>query len=159
MVKGVLYRTATQADLPFIFSSWLDSYANSSPLTVNILKSVFHREHRKVIDRLLREEAIQVVVICLDDDPNVICGFLVFEQDPEILHYAYIKSAFRRLGIMTGAFKMLGVDAGKTTCTHWTYLLSQLKPKWPKLIFNPYLLKDRANGTPDPRDHSPPGKA
>lgn len=140
MVKGVLYRTAKQADLPFIFSGWLDSYANTSPLTINVLKSTFFREHRKAIDRLIRRDGMQVVIICLDDDPNVLCGFLVFEQ-PSIIHYAYVKAAFRRLGIMRGAMEMAGVKLDDATCTHWTYMVSHMKAKWPKLTFNPYLLE------------------
>jgi hypothetical protein len=131
-------REAAPSDWPFVYSAWLESYATGSPLTINIFKSVFFHEHRKVINKVISRGDTQVTVIALEEDPAVLIGFVAWSDS--VLHYAYVKGAFRRMGVMRAALSMLKIDPNLMECTHWTYVLSQLKPRWPKLIFNPYLL-------------------
>lgn len=140
MASEPLYtvRKPTSADTPFIFSGWLESYANSSPLTVNIPKTLFFDGHRALITPLLSNA--QVVVACLPDDPGVLLGFACGEPVDGLLHYVYVKAAFRRMGVATRLVDALGIKVGACSCTHWTYDLSRLKQKLSGLQFNPYLL-------------------
>ncbi len=58
---------------------------------------MFQSFYCNIIDTILSDQLTQVLVACLKDDPNVILAYLVYE--PDVIHYAYTKGAFRRLGL------------------------------------------------------------
>lgn len=82
-------------DGPFIFDSWRRSYIGQSPFTQFIPRKEFDREHSKVISKLIERSTPRIAV--KTEDPDVIVGYIVFE--PNILHYVYVKEAFRGFGM------------------------------------------------------------
>lgn len=92
-------RLSTEADLPFILSSWLRGYRQSS-VTSGISNTVYYRSHEAALKRLLVDAV--VIVACAKDDPNQIFGYVVGEHDgiaALTVHWVYVKQPFRRLGM------------------------------------------------------------
>ncbi len=126
-------REANPNDIPFIYATWLKSYHYDS-WTKSIAKSIYFDNYKLVIDRLL--EASQVLIACHPTDENVILGYLVAE--PEIIHYCFVKEAFRRFGIAKDLVR--ASEAPETAIiSHRTQMaLPILRTK--DFIFNPFIL-------------------
>lgn len=97
ILTQVKMRAPTATDLPLIFSSWLKSYRKSD-FGKRFTNEIYFDGHKKVIERVL---ARSKVVIAGDvDDPTQIYGWVCFEENPvRVLHYVYVKQAYRALGI------------------------------------------------------------
>lgn len=102
--------------------------------------SLFNRQFTLVIDHILAKA--QVKVACLKEDEDVILGYIIFEE-PNILHYVFIKEAFRRLDVAKNLIQhaltdqdtiefSLKTNTGRKVLTH-----SQTRLKF---IYNPFLL-------------------
>lgn len=95
---SVVMRHATEADLPFIFSSWLKSYRLSSAVRDMDAEAYFAQQHY-LCEFLLGTS--RTVVACSAAEPTEVLGWLVYEDHLRscVVHWCYVKSAFRRLGI------------------------------------------------------------
>lgn len=92
----------------------------------------FFNYHHRLIERILDRAAC-----IMARSEGVIVGYIVFE--PGIVHYVYIKQAFRTLGIATSLFKSSGLDIDTCCYTHSTKVGRELAEK-NGLSYNPYLL-------------------
>lgn len=124
-IAGVSLRHDDTGDYEFILNSWLQSYrdgATGSQLA-----------RRMSADRYFSDEGFKggiiraltsgtVTVACDTDDPETIYGWAC--HDGDVLHYVYVRSAWRRKGLgrtlaetpkwascWTEAFTRLGVPA------------------------------------------------
>lgn len=139
-LSEVGYRGMIAEDEPFIYSAWLKSVRNESPVYVNVPDRVFYVAHHAVIERLLPSST--VALACLRDDPSVLIGFAVAATKRDGIHFIYVKSAFRRMGIAKALIENLSLNIDKCFCTHWTNFLSQTqRAKWPGLVYDPYFLR------------------
>lgn len=102
-----------------IYATWLRSYQASSPATKTIPREQFFSGHHQVLDRIFSRSP-EVRLAVLPEDPEVVLGWLVREKS--IVHYVYVKPAFRRYGI---ARALLG-EQPWDTYTHHTYALREL---------------------------------
>lgn len=128
-------RPAEGQDIPFIYSSWLNSYRYDSSLGRGCRNQVFFPEYNRVIDRILSRENVKTIVACKTDEPGVIFGYLVFQ--PGILHYCFVKEVFRKEGVASS----LALSASPAIqFTHRTTALEPILKKHPELIFNPFIL-------------------
>lgn len=135
-------RLAVPADLSFIYSSWLNSYRSDSGIGRSTRKSIFFKEYNRVIDGILSDPFTRILVACLPDESNVICGFLAFA--PGTLHYCFVKEDFRRFGIARSlAEEALGEGVSEIWCTHRTELSRPIFQKNTELQYNPFLLFQR----------------
>lgn len=137
------HRPWEESDLSFIFSTWLRNYKYSSTgFAQEIDKETYYAHHNRVIRGLIDRGCFGVV--CVDRlDPKVIYGYIVFEDTPvgRIFHYAYVKKAFRGLGL----FKNLGKEAKVSfTASQYTHQTDDLKKMITKhgwtCKYNPYLM-------------------
>ena len=132
----VQIRTATEADVPFIFNSWLKSYQASQR---SVLPAIYFDGQHKRIEAILQRSTVLLAVNKADD--TQIYGYLVFEmvQDVLVIHYAYVKNMYRQMGIF--ALLSQNLPAGlEGFYTHDTHTASKLiKGKSIKLVYNPYL--------------------
>lgn len=128
-------RPGLQEDWPFIFATWLRCYRYSSAFAQHIPEPVFFRYHHAAIQRIL-DRGAQIRVAHLVDDSSVILGYLVTE--PGVIHFAYVKKAFRRHGIATDLFR--GLDVNAHVFTHWTRDWNHMLKRWPEATYCPYLL-------------------
>lgn len=134
----VQIRNATEADVPFIFNSWLKSY-RSALAVKTVSNPVYFEFQHKAIEKLLQRS--QVHMLCSPDDASQVFGYVVCEKVEEIpvLHYAYIKYAFRGMGLCKLLMQHAGLD--KQTggfYTHETHSTIKLL-KNGKFVYNPYL--------------------
>jgi hypothetical protein len=131
----ILVRPLDVSDLNHIYHSWLKScrktYANIDP------REYYATYKREIEDILSRSE---VAVACDPRDPGHIYGYVVYKKAGEalILHYAYTKGPFRRLGVFKSILKSLKSGDDPIAITHKNFRTeNQLKSY--KLIFRPEL--------------------
>lgn len=145
MTPALEYRVATNADLPFIWNSWLKSYRDNNGQAKAVGSETYFAEHRKLIGELTARSAI--LIACAPDFPDQIYGYVVFEafNGPAlVLHYVYVKRTYRRFGIASALVaKAREVvqhrDDLPVGATHVTRLWhDHLRDRW-GMWFNPYL--------------------
>ena len=103
---------ATEADKPFIYSSWLKSY-REAPHNGALPNRVYYRAQTALIDELLDSPTVRVLVARSPVDALIIRGWGC--ADGPVLHYVYVKSVCRRQGIADALLRELGT---LTTYTH-----------------------------------------
>lgn len=118
-----------------IYATWLRSYESSSLAAKHVPRDVFFSEHHKVLDGIFQRGA-QVKMAILAADPEVVLGWCVTAE--KLVHYVYIKPAFRRRGI---ARALLAHIAPPFTYTHWTHVLRDLHDKVKDCVYNPYAVR------------------
>lgn len=142
-VDELLVRPGTNEDKNFIFSTWLKCYRRHSLFTRNISNDVYFDWHQKVINRLFNRGATATVA-ALKEDPMVVLGYLVTEEVGDvnpIIHFAYVKFAFQKCGIMRTLLFAARIELkAKTEYTHHTFEIEPIIAKYPNMSFNPYLL-------------------
>lgn len=142
----IVIRDFTPDDEPFIFSSWLKSYWENSDFTEHISKHVFFTWHHKVIERILKYETAIIKVAALQEEPTVVIGYLCLQRmpsvpDTQILHFCYVKAAFRKLGIAKALIKAAQVNPDTCVFTHRTDPIHWwIQNMFPRLSYNPYLV-------------------
>jgi hypothetical protein len=118
-----------EVEMPFIYSSWLKSN-RKSPMTADVRNDVYFSYHHRLIERLVERGAtIQVA-----KSEGVIVGWICSEGP--VLHYVYVKSAFRDFGV---AKKLWHVVGRPTVCSHINENVRSLASKL-TMIYNPYLV-------------------
>lgn len=118
-------------DVNFIIVTWLKGLYYGNSWFREIDKNAFMSSYEKVIKQLLIKPGTDVVVSCYKDDPEVILGYAIIEN--QTLHWAYVKDDWRRIGILKSI-----LPSDITHVTHLTDLGKQIKPK--EWIFNPFLI-------------------
>lgn len=136
-------RPAKPEDLNFIYSSWQKSYQCDSYFGNSARKSIFFENYPSIVDSILARPNVDVVVACLNDNPNVILGYLVFELE-NILHYCFVKECWRRAGIARGLVAAAFFEpVGGLVFTHRTKTAEPVIARYPSLNYNPFLLFQR----------------
>ena len=94
----MVIRDGVEGDYPFIFATWLNHF-RESPVGKLPTKDVYFREQHRVIERLLARS--KVLVAANPDADFHMFGWLVGEHSKigAIVHYAFVKSPFRKAGI------------------------------------------------------------
>jgi len=128
------FRDATQKDIPFITSTWLNACWNSKKYK-DMKKTTFMEGHHKAIQKRMSD--FSCVVACNPDDPYVIYGYIVYNR-PETLHFSYVKGSFRGLSICKQLIKeAFGKDLRAMNITHMTEYSNEVGKKY-ELNYNPY---------------------
>jgi hypothetical protein len=148
-------RPADEGDVAFLSSTWKQSFWRESTWANRIRWSVFEPGHAKVIQRLLARSL--AIVACDPERETEIAGYLVYE--PGAIHYAYVKPAFRRAGVLRALLAASGLpaDLDAVAITHGTRTWFSAPPlvdkptgktlkagrpgleeKFPKAVHDPY---------------------
>ena len=137
---AIAIRNLSPDDSAFVFSSWLRNYRASSIIVKNVLDSVYFPKHHRLIESILARRECRTRIAYVAGDPHTIIGYLVAEATlpRPILHWIYVKSAFRRMGVATELLG--GLDPNDCSFTHWTSTTNALLYKWPRAVYDPYLL-------------------
>lgn len=128
------FRRNVGADENFIFATWLRCYKHSSAFARRVPDKTFYLHHHAVVAGIL--DRAEVTVATLADSDSTIIGYSV--REPGVLHFVYVKKAFRRMGVATQL--LAGTDVNGCVFTHWTEGWDLLSKKWPNAQYNPYLL-------------------
>ena len=154
-------RPVRSEDVPLVTNSWLRSFRDSCHVWGVPDQSYFWCHH-KILEKLIPRSS--VVVACLEDDPNVILGWIAYEMAGEVmvLHNCYVKKPFRGLHIASRLFKEVYEIEGEPTAVIFTArtkhswslyekkLKASEKPLW---VYNPYLMYNEFNDWAiDPND-------
>jgi hypothetical protein len=131
-------RPAAEADIPFIFSSWLKSY-RSSRFAQGITNTVFFGEHHKVLEQLFK--TANVLIICDQKNSTDIYGYICAEiiDNIFVVHYMYIKHTYRLFGLAKIMMEQFNHSKDSTgICTHLTRVGEKVAAKY-NLVYSPYL--------------------
>jgi len=146
----VARRQLQEADLNFIWSSWLKSY-RSSDFSTSISNDVYFTFHQALINHILLNPTNSATVLVDPEHEDEILGYIVYCTTRPIIHYVYVKNSYRGRGIGMYLFQGIakhyeqiqGKKKFKIETTH--------KPKnWAKakkdlsLVYNPYITGDYA---------------
>lgn len=138
----VKVRLKVDGDTSFLLNSWLKSYYHSSYFCKRIREKIYYRFHHEVITRILGQPNTKVLIASDPIDTSVILGYLVyneFECKP-LIHYAYVKGAFRQMGIATTLIKAAELDLSIAQFTHWSFDCDEIVKKHPNMVYTPYLI-------------------
>src|ERR1044072_2026014 len=92
-LSNLVFRPYLPEDLPFIESSWANSYYGASRLKEVLAPEDFHAFHRPLRERFFLRPNATVIVVCPPDDANHIMGWIAVEVLPNVslVHYVYVK--------------------------------------------------------------------
>lgn len=126
----------------FIYNSWLKSYGKSDEAR-RMIARVYFQGYEKIIKDIF-DSGAYVALALNPDDHDQILGYIVFSFDDQfnlsIVHYVYVKEAFRKLGI---AQRLLASIHSKPKeeaiiCTFANEIFDALKDKY-LLTYNPFM--------------------
>jgi hypothetical protein len=140
-IAPVTIRPGSPRDEAFILATWLRAFRHGSMFARRLTNDVFFTNHHPLVTGILARS--DTLVAALDDDPNVILGYLVTEkQGPtHVLHFAYTKKEFRRMRVLTQLVdeSHLPADLDGVEVSHPTFdWLEFMAPKFPGSRSNPY---------------------
>jgi ribosomal protein S18 acetylase RimI-like enzyme len=115
-------RDATEKDLSFITSSFMQSYYPQSSLGFDEYK---HFQNKLVKNLLKRSFNI---IACDDIDKDLIFGYCIHDlyMNDAVIHYIYVKALYRRMNISKQLMKEALNDREHFYYTH--------KPEQPKIL-------------------------
>jgi predicted GNAT family acetyltransferase len=130
----VSIRDGIEDDRSFIFATVLRGLYYGDSWYSTVPKSIFMSEYHKVVEHILDNPKTQIKVACLKDDPEVILGYSLLNENNTICHFTFIKKAFRGIGISR--------DLVPTTVTSATHLtkVGHIIAKKRGVEFNPFLI-------------------
>ncbi len=132
----IAIRRASIPDISFIYATCLPGIRHGGKYFKCMPDSLFYKKYRKIIDGILQKPETFVNIACLKEDPDVILGYAIMEENREvglILHWVFTRPVWRNLGI---AKLMLPKDI--LICTHMTGIGKSLKPR--EWVYDPFLL-------------------
>lgn len=127
----VVIRDFNKDDSSFLFATWLQGLYYGNYYLREIDKDTFFKCYHAIIESILQQKDTFIAVSCLKEDEDVILGYAVCQ--PEILHWVFIKDAWRKLGL---AKDLIPKDI--KFVTHLTEVGANIKPREWK--FNPFLI-------------------
>lgn len=135
----IRFRDANQADVAFIFNSWLKSN-RSSVLCQGVSNPVYFAQHHILVEGLVK--TCKVLVAVNADDASQIFGYIVHDtvEGMPVIHYAYVKQPYRKLGLGQLLLEQAGIDATKPFfTTHKPDFRNRMVERKYTVILNPYL--------------------
>jgi hypothetical protein len=116
-------------DKNFILATFLRGLYYGNEFYSMIPKDAFMTNYKSVAEALVNTKTIKVV--CLEDSPDVILGYAIITN--ETAHWCFVKSAWRKQGIMKALFPVIPKFS-----THFT-IVGLLLMKKHNITFNPFL--------------------
>lgn len=143
------FRPYTEADIPFLQSSWGTSYYKGANYIEFLTPQEFHATHRPIRECFFMRPTATAIVCAATSDENTILGWVALERPTEssgiIVHYLYVKDAFREQGIGTDLLSMATREFdGPRLFTHKTHRASVIMQKkrenFKNYFFYPHLI-------------------
>ena len=144
-----LFRPYSNTDIPFLHSSWGESYYKGGGYIQHLTPQEFHATHRPIRECFFMRPTATAIVCAATSDPNTILGWIALEKPAEsrgvIIHYLYVKESVREQGIATALIDAAtDHEQGPVMFTHKTHRASVIMQKkqnrfW-KFEFFPHLI-------------------
>lgn len=125
------FRPKVPEDEAFIYATWLRGLRYGNDTFKHIDAEAYFTIYQQVIKAVLASPRTKVNIACLKEDPSVILGYSV--TSPGRLDWVHVKSAWRRIGIMSALITEM-----PETVTHVTKLGLTILKKYPNVKFNPF---------------------
>ncbi len=131
----ISFRSFLPDDLNFILSTWLRGLYYGNDFFNLIDNHIYFVNYEFVIKRILQRPTTTINICCLKDDPSVILGYAVTEnnENKNVLHWCFVKNIWRGIGISKDLLDPLDIKV----VTHVTNRTMKEKPK--RMEFNPFL--------------------
>ena len=139
---GILLRRPEPDDraIRFVLDSWCKTVAAEPPWDFTSTRHtpppphpLLIYEHDTILKKIIRNSSITLA--CDPDDPDTVWGYVC--SDGELLHFIYVKSAFRGFGIGGCLLRAIGIPKGKIMISHRTESLFTAFPNI-RFYWNPY---------------------
>lgn len=134
-------RDGRPEDLPLIIRTWV-SCNRRSPASWGVPTPVYLTGQRALVLRILGVSCA-IVAVDPDDDAHVY-GYVVW-QAPSVVHYLFVKEAYRRVGLastLLAAARRQLEPADGFSFTHSGLVVKEAKEKLAAIgaVYNPFLL-------------------
>jgi hypothetical protein len=126
----IAIRPFVEADLPFIFATWIQGYQGGHQWFRKVPRKLFWEQYKPVVEALLKSRDVKVA--CLKEDPDTIVAYCVYKG--ERVDWIHVKENWRKIGI---AKDLLPVNF--SSVSHLTNVAFEILKKHPKITFNPFL--------------------
>jgi GNAT superfamily N-acetyltransferase len=147
----IALRGKTDRDIPLVFKSWIKG-ATGDPALARIPFPTMAYYHHRLIESAWDDPGCTWLFAVSATDPSFVLGFLcgqVMQAQAgvsPVVHWVYVKKAFRRVGVASRLLATFGVREGIPV------LATSSTPKWALLagkvgavsLYNPYLFMGRA---------------
>lgn len=133
VIDGIEYliRPGRASDHSFVVESWVMSYRHQS--RAKDAGRSYLRGHKRLVRGLLERTPLRVA--CLAEDDDVIVGWAcLVEGDMPLVHYGFVKEAFRGKGIARALFANV-LDKPLGVYTHRCWRMSVVPMTW---TYDPY---------------------
>jgi hypothetical protein len=139
---GILLRRPEPDDraIRFVLDSWCKTVAAEPPWDFSSTRHtpppphpLLIYEHDTILKKIIRNSSITLA--CDPDDADTVWGYVCC--DGELLHFIYVKSAFRGFGIGGCLLRAIGIPKGKMMISHRTESLFTAFPNI-RFFYNPY---------------------
>lgn len=133
-------RSSLKTDHEFIINAWVNNYQRNSYFAMRIPKDIFMQNHSEIIKNILNNDQTKVI-IAGEGDQFTITGFLVYNENPLTIHYAYVRESMRGLGILKAILSTIKETSAQLT--HWNQYTQDMYFKHKNIIYNPYPFYDK----------------
>lgn len=128
-------RDSVDADTSFIMATFLRGLYYGDSWFSLIPKDIFMQNYKTIANALILSPNVVIKIACLKEDPNVILGYSILSADSQVVHWTFVKSAWRKQGIAKALVPQYPVFI-----THLSDLGRKLMSKYPTTKFNPFAL-------------------
>jgi hypothetical protein len=135
--KSDLYviRDLHPGDINFLLATWLRGLYYGDTWFSIIPKDIFMKSYHHIATGILAHPTTVIKIACLNDDPEVILGYAVLTEDETVLHWVFVKKAWRTIGICKSL-----VPSTVATVTHLTKTGIGMLSKRKGIVFNPFII-------------------
>jgi hypothetical protein len=99
----IVIRSAEKTDKDFVMSTWLKGNYWGSDYFKAMDQDEYFKEYGKNIQRLLDKPGTKVDAAVLEDAPDVVIGYIVYND--QALYWSYVKRDYRKNGILNSLFQ------------------------------------------------------
>jgi hypothetical protein len=153
----LIIRKAENSDRAFIYDSWMHAYARGNAVN-GMDPKIYRTMYHKVIDELLETSTTVVLTHPDPEDPtnkakDQLVGWGCFQdaRPAGVVHFIYVKRAFRNMGFAREMLKFVfGGEIPKLIfVTHFTgftkFVMRHAAEAYPdvQVIYNPFIAFDR----------------
>jgi hypothetical protein len=148
----------SEDDMAFVYSTWANNINDGRlPYRALVNKYLYVKASRRAMEKALSMGA-KIKFACDDQSPDTLHGYVVYQEpkhekdsivyglrfgERTVLHFLFVKSPFRGLGLGRGLLTAAGVDPNTCAFTCWTDQTAHLWAKYKGAIYAPLALFDQ----------------
>lgn len=146
-MNDISFREMNASDIPYIKSTFLRSFRNSSFTNLTSNKSYFGFFSPLFEELILSPNTVVGLAVNPEDESHIYAWCVWEKQGPvQILHYVYTKTSYRKFGIAEDLLKATGFNLGEPFFyTLFSRDCDSLRRHYKQAVYNPFLLLQAKN--------------